>query len=54
VRNVGTGLGITAGAALGIVVGPLLFTDWWWAPLLGAGVGLLVGAAVDARSGSDA
>ncbi len=52
-RNVGAGLGITAGAALGIVVGPMLFTNGWWVPLVGAAVGLLVGVAIDARTGSD-
>ncbi len=48
-----TGLGVTFGAACGLVLGQLLLSDWWMGPLLGAVVGLLVGAVADLHAGSE-
>lgn len=50
VKGAWTGTGIALGAALGILVGLLLFDDWWLGPVIGAVVGLLVGAIADAQT----
>ena len=44
-----TGYGLVLGAALGLLVGTLLSADLWIAPVIGAGIGLTVGAVVDGR-----
>lgn len=44
-----TGLGISSGAAFGIILGLLLFEDWWWGSIVGTLVGLIVGAIADAQ-----
>ncbi len=36
-------------AALGILIGLLLLEEWWYGPIIGAAVGLLIGAIVDAQ-----
>lgn len=46
-----TGTGIALGAALGIIGGLLLLENWFFGPVIGAAVGLLIGAIVDAQSG---
>ena len=48
-----TGLGVTFGAACGLLLGQLLLGDWWVGPLIGAVVGLLVGAVADLHTGSE-
>jgi membrane associated rhomboid family serine protease len=42
-----TGVGITAGAPIGLIFG-LLITGGWWGPIAGAAVGLVIGAILDA------
>lgn len=39
------------GAGLGLVFGLLLFDGWWIGPMVGVGLGLVVGTVVDLRSG---
>lgn len=48
------GSGIAFGAGIGIIFGLLLLGDnWFYAPIIGASVGLLIGAIVDAQSGDN-
>lgn len=54
VKGAWTGTGIAFGAALGILVGLLLFDDWWLGPVIGAVVGLLIGAIADAQAVGEA
>lgn len=44
-----TGIGLVFGAAVGLLLGMLVFEANWWAPMVGVTVGLLVGAIVDAQ-----
>ena len=48
-----TGYGLVLGAALGLLVGTLFALELWLAPLVGAGLGLIIGAMVDARRAKD-
>lgn len=53
-RGAWAGSGIALGAGLGIIFGLLLLGDnWFFGPAIGAAVGLLIGAIVDAQSGDD-
>lgn len=36
------------GAALGLLMGLLVFDGEWWAPIAGAAIGLIVGAVIEA------
>ncbi|HEX6946291.1 MAG TPA: hypothetical protein VF246_02970 [Acidimicrobiia bacterium] len=45
-----TGIGVVLGAALGLLLGMLVFDGTWWAPVIGAAIGVLVGAIADGRS----
>lgn len=47
-KGLWTGAGLVTGAALGLLMGQLMFDGAWWAPVVGTGVGLIVGAIVDA------
>jgi hypothetical protein len=44
-----TGYGLAMGAALGLLASTLFASEHWIAPLIGAVVGLLVGAVIDVR-----
>lgn len=48
-RGYRAGLGMTIGAALGLLVSLLVFNSWW-APIAGVSIGLLVGAIIDLQS----
>ncbi len=47
-RGLWTGAGVVTGAAIGLLVGQLVFDGEWWAPAVGAGIGLILGAAIEA------
>jgi hypothetical protein len=53
VKGAWTGTGIALGAGLGIIGGLLLLENWFFGPIIGASVGLLIGAIVDAQSADD-
>lgn len=42
------GSGLAVGAAIGMIFGLLLFEDLAWGCFIGAALGLLIGAAIDA------
>ncbi|MDX5400273.1 MAG: hypothetical protein LPK92_11230 [Actinomycetes bacterium] len=46
-RGTYAGLGIVFGAGLGLIAGLLLVDAWWWGMLIGAMLGLVVGAIVE-------
>lgn len=48
-RNSYTGLGISFGAAFGLILGPLLFNDLILGVGVGVAVGLILGAGIDAQ-----
>jgi uncharacterized membrane protein len=48
-RGYRAGLGMTVGAALGLLFGLLIFNSWW-APVAGVSIGLLIGAVIDLQS----
>ncbi|HLV91262.1 MAG: hypothetical protein J5I28_02235 [Acidimicrobiales bacterium] len=45
-----TGVGVVFGAALGFLLGQLVFEGAWWALVIGAAVGVVVGAVADGRT----
>lgn len=45
-----TGIGVVFGAALGLLFGLLIFEGAWWSPVVGAALGIVVGAVVDGRA----
>ncbi len=45
-----TGVGVVIGAALGLLFGLLMFDGAWWAPTVGAAVGIVVGAIADGQA----
>jgi uncharacterized membrane protein len=42
-----TGVGLVFGAALGLILGQMLFDNWWLGPMIGVAAGLIIGAVVD-------
>lgn len=48
-RGAWTGVGLSVGAALGLLFG-MLISPFWWGPLAGASLGLIVGAIIDAQA----
>jgi hypothetical protein len=42
-----TGVGLVFGAALGLILGQMLFDNWWLGPMIGVAAGLTIGAVVD-------
>jgi hypothetical protein len=44
---------MSIGAGLGLIFGLLMLEDWWLGPVVGVGVGLLVGAVFDLLAGSE-
>lgn len=53
-KGLRTGFGLALGAGVGMVAG-LLVTDeaWIWWLLVGAALGLVIGAVMDSQSGND-
>ena len=43
------GSGLAIGAAIGMIFGLLLFEDLTWGCIIGAGVGLVIGATIDVQ-----
>jgi tetrahydromethanopterin S-methyltransferase subunit C len=44
-----TGYGLVIGAAIGLLVATLFADQIWIAPVIGAALGIVVGAVLDAR-----
>ncbi len=53
-KGLRTGFGLAFGAGVGMVGGLLVADDAWiWWLIVGAAVGLVIGAIMDSRSGDD-
>jgi uncharacterized membrane protein len=44
-----TGTGLAIGAAIGMILGLMLFENLAWGCVVGAAVGLVIGGAIDAQ-----
>jgi hypothetical protein len=47
-KGIWAGAGLAIGAALGLLFGQMMFDGSVWSLMIGAGVGLIVGAVVEA------